>query len=193
MEEKFLPQVFEHEKFGKVRVVMKDGIPWFVGKDVATALGYTKPEDAVRKHVPDKFKGVSVLETPRGKQKVVVINEAGMYKLIMRSKLESAEEFSDWVCEDVLTSIRKTGSYSVASVNPLAQAISELAAVEREKIVVERKKLAQERDDFAKAQLLRELASASGEERNLRSKLVREATKLLMGDDFFKDESYTYL
>ena len=55
-----------------------------------------------RDHVPDKFKGVSVLDTPCGKQKVVVINEAGMYKLVMRSNLESAEEFSDWVCEDVL-------------------------------------------------------------------------------------------
>lgn len=106
-------QIFTNEEFGDIRVVMRDGEPWFVGKDVASALGYVKPADAIREHVPDKFKGVCEMETPGGKQKVIVINEAGMYKLVMRSKLESAEKFSDWVCEDVLTSIRKTGSYSV--------------------------------------------------------------------------------
>ena len=106
-------QLFDNEEFGIVRVVTINGEPWLVGKDVATALGYVKPTDAVRNHVPDKFKGVSVLETPGGKQNVVVINEAGMYKLVMRSKLESAEKFSDWVCEEVLPSIRKTGGYSV--------------------------------------------------------------------------------
>ena len=176
-------QLFINEEFGEVRVVTIDSEPWLVGKDVAIALGYKEPEKAVREHVSDKFKGVSVLDTPGGKQKVVVINEAGMYKLVMRSKLESAEKFSDWVCEDVLPSIRKTGSYSVAPVESLAKSISELAAVEREKLAVEREKLALARDNFATAQLLRDIASSSRDD-VLRDKLIREATKILMGEDF---------
>ena len=112
-------QIFNNPEFGDVRVVMKNGIPWFVGKDVATALGYVRTADAVREHVPDKYKGVCEMATPGGKQKVVIINEAGMYKLIMRSDLESAEKFSDWVCEEVLPSIRKTGSYSIQNSRPI--------------------------------------------------------------------------
>ena len=109
-------QIFSNAEFGNVRVVIIDGEPYFVGKDVATALGYKEPEKAVREHVPDKYKGVSVLDTPGGKQQVTVINEAGMYKLVMRSRLPNAEKFSDWTCEEVLPSIRKTGVY----VNPAA-------------------------------------------------------------------------
>ena len=77
---------------------MNNGERWFVGKDVASALVYAKPADAIREHVSDKFKEVSVLETPCGKQKVIIINEAGMYKLVMRSKIESTEKFFDRVC-----------------------------------------------------------------------------------------------
>lgn len=106
-------QIFNSEEFGNIRVIIRDGEPWFVGKDIATALGYVRTADAVREHVPDKFKGVGEMETPGGKQNVVIINEAGLYKLIMRSDLESAEKFSDWVCEEILPSIRKTGSYSI--------------------------------------------------------------------------------
>ena len=222
-------QIFVNAKFGKIRVVMKDGEPHFVGKDVATALGYKDPGRAVREHVPDKFKGAVEMPSPGGVQNVVIINEAGMYKLVMRSKLESAEEFSDWVCGDVLTSIRKTGSYSVTPANndidSLAQAISKLADVERErlafereklaferdklaferdklaferdKLAVERDKLAFERDKFAvendedakifeAVQTLRELASASGDEKYMRSKLVWLAANLLVDKNFIE-------
>ena len=85
------------------------------GKDVAVALGYKETEKAVRKYVTDKFKGVSEMDTPSGRQKVIIINEAGLYKFIFASKLPKAVEFSDWVCEDVIPSIRKTGSYSLPS------------------------------------------------------------------------------
>ncbi len=104
-------QIFDNPEFGKVRVVTIDDEPWLVGKDVATALGYANPRDALKKHVPDRFKRVSQIATPGGLQDTVVINEAGMYKLVMRSKLPNAEKFSDWTCEEVLPSIRKTGSY----------------------------------------------------------------------------------
>ena len=104
-------RIFNHPEFGDVRVVEIDGKIFFVGRDVAVALGYSKPNDAIRIHVPDKYKGVCEIETPGGKQNVVVINEAGLYKLVMRSKLPNAEKFSDWTCEEVLPSIRKTGMY----------------------------------------------------------------------------------
>ena len=110
-----VPELFEHEDFGKIRGFEVEGEPWFVGIDVARALGYKESAKAIREHVPDKFKGVSVLDTPGGKQKVVIINEAGLYRLAFSSKLPSAVTFTDWVCEKVLPSIRKYGYYSVAA------------------------------------------------------------------------------
>jgi BRO family, N-terminal domain len=88
-----------------------DGSP--VAIDVAMALGYARPADTIRKKVSKKNKGVADLATPGGIQSVVVLKEAGIYQLIFSSKLASAEEFQDWVFEDVLPSIRKTGSYSI--------------------------------------------------------------------------------
>ncbi|MBQ6757824.1 MAG: phage antirepressor [Selenomonadaceae bacterium] len=105
-------QLFNHSEFGGVRVVNKNE-PWFVGKDVAEALGYSNPQKALRDHVSDKFKRTERIVHPLGgTQDTILINEAGMYKLVMRSKLPSAEKFSDWVCEEVLPSIRKTGMYA---------------------------------------------------------------------------------
>ena len=106
---------FSNAEFGNVRAMLIDGEPWFVGKDVAKALGYKNPRDALKNHVPDKYKkdGVAIRDPIGREQKPVLINESGMYKLVFRSKLENAEKFSDWVCEDVLPSIRKTGSYSL--------------------------------------------------------------------------------
>ena len=106
-----VPELFEHEEFGQFRFIKRGEEILFVGKDVAIALGYKEPEKAVREHVPDKFKGVSVLDTPGGKQKVVIISEAGLYRLAFSSKLPSAVKFTDWVCEEVLPSIRKYGYY----------------------------------------------------------------------------------
>ena len=89
--------IFNNPEFGEVRVIELDGEAFFVGRDVAIALGYANPNDALTKHVPDKFKRVSQIATPSGTQNMTVINEAGMYKLVMRSKLPNAERFSDWV------------------------------------------------------------------------------------------------
>lgn len=104
-------QVFENSEFGKVRTTVIDGEPWFVGKDVAIALGYKEAPRAVRDHVDEEDKGVCVSPTPRGKQEVIIINESGMYSLIMSSKLESAKRFKKWVTSVVLPNIRKTGGY----------------------------------------------------------------------------------
>lgn len=106
-------QLFNHPDFGDVRVVDNNGGLWLVGKDVATVLKYSNPPKALRDHVPDKFKRTERIVHPLGgAQDTILINEAGMYKLVMRSKLPKAEEFSDWVCEEVLPSIRKTGMYA---------------------------------------------------------------------------------
>lgn len=104
-------KVFENPAFGQVRTLTVDGEPWFVGKDVAAVLGYKNPQEAIRTHVDDDDKGVSEILTPGGKQKVPVINESGLYSLILSSKLPTAKEFKRWVTAEVLPAIRKHGAY----------------------------------------------------------------------------------
>lgn len=106
-------KVFENPEFGQVRTVSIDGEPWFVGKDVAIALGYERPTDAARKNVYDEDRGVAKIETPYGTQNMVIINESGLYALIFSSRLDKAQKFKHWVTSEVIPSIRKTGSYSV--------------------------------------------------------------------------------
>lgn len=104
-------QVFQNEAFGQVRVISKNGAPWFVGKDVAEVLGYKNPLKAVREHVKDNHKGVNEIGTPGGKQHLILIDEAGFYSLVLRSKLPSAEAFQEWVTSEVLPAIRKNKMY----------------------------------------------------------------------------------
>ena len=104
-------QIFKNEEFGTVRAMEIDGEPWFVGKDVAEILGYKETAKAVRTHIDDEDKGVSVLDTPGGKQNITIINESGLYSLILSSKLPSAKKFKRWVTSEVLPTIRKTGGY----------------------------------------------------------------------------------
>ena len=106
-------QIFRNEEFGEIRTVTIDNEPWFVGKDVAMALGYEKPTDAVRKKVEECDRGISKMETPSGKQDMTIINESGLYSLIFASKLAYAKEFKRWVTGEVLPSIRKHGGYLV--------------------------------------------------------------------------------
>lgn len=106
-------KIFENKAFGKVRVIERNNEPWFVGKDVAEALGYSQPAKAIREHVKDTHKGVSEMDTPGGRQQIIIIDEAGLYSLVLRSKLPAAEAFQEWVVAEVIPSIRKTGSYSV--------------------------------------------------------------------------------
>lgn len=106
-------KIFENKAFCKVRVIERNNEPWFVGKDVAEALGYSQPAKAIREHVKDTHKGVSEMDTPGGRQQIIIIDEAGLYSLVLRSKLPAAEAFQEWVVAEVIPSIRKTGSYSV--------------------------------------------------------------------------------
>ena len=104
-------QIFKHEKFGNIRTINKDGEPWFVGKDVAEVLGYADTRKAIRMHVDDDDKGGDILSTPGGRQQITIINESGLYSLILSSKLPQAKEFKRWVTNEVLPQIRKTGGY----------------------------------------------------------------------------------
>ena len=104
-------QVFNNEQFGDVRVIMQGEQPWFVGKDVASVLGYSNSRDALNKRVDEEDKGVANCDTLRGKQRVTIINESGLYSLIMSSKLPSAKQFKHWVTSDILPTIRQHGAY----------------------------------------------------------------------------------
>lgn len=110
--------IFENPEFGELRSLRMNGEPWFVGRDVAMALGYGKGKslnNAVSKHVDDEDKGVTEMMTPGGKQNVIIINESGLYSLILSSKLERAKKFKRWVTAEVLPSIRKHGAYMTDS------------------------------------------------------------------------------
>lgn len=102
--------VFSSE-FGDVRTVVENGQPWFVGKDIAEILGYANTRDALTKHVDNEDKGESQIATPSGTQTMTVINESGLYSLILSSKLPKAKEFKRWVTSEVLPAIRKQGMY----------------------------------------------------------------------------------
>lgn len=104
-------KIFENPAFGQVRIVEREGEPWFVGKDVAAALGYQNPQRAIRDHVDDEDKGVTEMVTPGGIQPVPIINESGLYSLVLSSKLPTAKAFKRWITSEVIPSIRKTGGY----------------------------------------------------------------------------------
>lgn len=108
-------QIFKNEEFGQVRTTIIDGEPWFVGKDVADALGYADATGAVRKRTDEEGRGVAKMDTPSGVQQMTVINESGLYSLIFGSKLETAKKFKRWVTAEVLPTLRKTGTYSVTT------------------------------------------------------------------------------
>lgn len=126
-------QIFNSEEFGDIRTVTIDNEPWFVGKDVADALGYAEPRSAVSKKVDDADRGVAEMETPSGKQNMTIINESGLYALIFGSKLESAKRFKRWVTSEVLPAIRKTGSYQMAQ--PHGEELLAMAVIEAKKTI----------------------------------------------------------
>lgn len=105
-------KVFENPAFGQVRTIEIDNEPWSVGKDVAVALGYSNPRKAIADHVDEEDKGVTKRDTLGGAQEMTIINESGLYSLILSSKLPTAKDFKHWVTSEVIPSIRKTGSYT---------------------------------------------------------------------------------
>lgn len=126
-------QIFNNPEFGEIRTVIIDDEPWFVGIEVAKALGYAVPKTATAKHVDIDDRLSTQIEYSGQMREIVVINESGLYSLIFGSKLESAKKFKRWVTSDVLPSIRKGGSYNLPQTTDgkialLAQGHTELKA-----------------------------------------------------------------
>jgi prophage antirepressor-like protein len=111
--------VFNNEEFGEIRTITIDGEPWFVGKDVADVLGYSNSSKAILTHVDSEDKTFLMMDiadsqngnVPIGQTKTAIINESGLYSLIISSKLPNAKAFKRWVTADILPAIRKTGGY----------------------------------------------------------------------------------
>jgi len=125
-------QIFNNSEFGSIRTVTIDGEPWFVGKDIAEALGYSNASKAVINHVDDEDKQLiqssqnGNFEIPnRG---ITIINESGLYALILSSKLASAKRFKRWVTSEVLPTIRRTGSYNTYNLDDRLMKVLELIA-----------------------------------------------------------------
>lgn len=152
---------FSNPEFGQVRTVEINGTPWLVGKDVAVALGYKNPQRAIRDHVDTEDQGVTKTVTPSGEQEMLIINESGLYSLILSSKMLKAKAFKRWVTSEVLPAIRKTGAYESfqaqqhieqleatnTRLNAAIQAVSEAKAA-LANVTAMRDDFIKDRDDF---------------------------------------------
>ena len=124
-------QIFNNPEFGEIRTIERRGELWFVGKDVAMALGYSDTFGALKKHVDDEDKQNcqnDSFETPRG---MIIINESGLYSLVLSSKLPTAKAFKRWITSEVIPSIRKTGGYQI----PQGKELLALAVLEAQKTI----------------------------------------------------------
>lgn len=174
-------QIFKSERFGDIRTVNRDGEPWFVGKDVAIALGYSDTKSALADHVDDEDKlilqrgQIATLEIPnRG---MTIINESGLYALIFGSKLPSAQDFKHWVTSEVLPSIRKHGAYMTPET--LAKAVLNPDVMIQ---ICTALKAEQDKNQKLNAQLEAQKPKVAFAEMALKSKdnvLIRQMAKLL--------------
>ena len=105
-------EIFTNPEFGNIRIIDKNGEPWFIGKDVAEALGYEASRNAITKHVDDEDKLTHQISASGQNRNMTVINESGLYSLILSSKLPTAKKFKRWVTSEVLPAIRKHGNYT---------------------------------------------------------------------------------
>lgn len=138
-------KIFKNKEFGEVRTVTINNEVWFVGKDVADSLGYQNGSKAVLTHVDDEDKDFIMLDiadsqngnVPLGQSKTAIINESGLYSLVLSSKLPNAKKFKRWITSEVLPSIRKTGNYSIESQRPQGKELLALAVLEAQKVIEE--------------------------------------------------------
>ena len=183
-------KIFENAEFGQVRTVTIDNEPWFVGKDVAEALGYAKARNAIASHVSDEDKKDAPIQgTPGGMQTMTMINESGLYALIFGSKLEAAKRFKHWVTSEVLPAIRKHGAYAVDELlNNPDMAIKAFTALKEER---ERNELLQADNARMKPKEIFADAVAASKQ----SILIGELAKLLKqnGYDTGEKRLFTYL
>lgn len=126
-------KIFENQEFGKVRALEIDGKPYFVGKDVAQILGYKDTSDALKKHVDEEDKLTRRFADSGQNREMYIVNESGLYSLVLSSKLESAKRFKRWVTSEVLPSIRQTGGYQMTM--PHGKELLALAVLEAQKTI----------------------------------------------------------
>lgn len=126
-------KIFENQEFGKVRALEIDGKPYFVGKDVAQILGYKDTSDALKKHVDEEDKLTRRFADSGQNREMYIVNESGLYSLVLSSKLESAKRFKRWVTSEVLPSIRQTGGYQMGM--PQGKELLALAVLEAQKTI----------------------------------------------------------
>nr|DAH61411.1 MAG TPA: repressor domain protein [Caudoviricetes sp.] len=126
-------KIFENQEFGKVRALEIDGKPYFVGKDVAQILGYKDTSDALKKHVDEEDKLTRRFADSGQNREMYIVNESGLYSLVLSSKLESAKRFKRWVTSEVLPSIRQTGGYQMTM--PQGKELLALAVLEAQKTI----------------------------------------------------------
>lgn len=136
-------KIFKNPQFGAIRTMEKDGEPWFAGKDVAIALGYSNPQKAIRDHIDSEDRTVNESFTVNGTP-ITLINESGLYSLILSSKLPTAKEFKRWVTSEVLPSIRKTGGYNAdATMQSVVQTLATMQRVLEAQQEINKKLLSQ--------------------------------------------------
>lgn len=139
-------KIFKNPQFGEIRTIEKDGEPWFVGKDVAELLGYAKPQNAIATHVDDEDKTLAPIQggCSTGTQNTIIINESGLYSLILSSKLPSAKAFKRWITHEVIPSIRKTGGYNAdATMQSVVQTLATMQRVLEAQQEINKKLLSQ--------------------------------------------------
>lgn len=128
--------IFTNPEFGNIRTIERDGAPWFVGKDVAEALGYAKPRNAIDTHVdPDDALKQGVTDSMGRTQEMTIINESGLYALVLGSKLPTAKKFKRWVTSEVIPSIRKNGGYIKGQENMTPQELMAAALLMAQKTI----------------------------------------------------------
>ena len=170
-------QQFTSAQFGDIRALSIDGEPWFVGKDVAQLLGYSNTKDALSRHVDPEDKGGSQITTPSGMQTMTVINESGLYSLVLSSKLPSAKAFKRWITHDVIPTIRKTGGYvndTIAFVNAYFPEMTEAQKAVIGSMLDESRRMGQQLKEQAPKVLFADAVTASST-----SILIGELAKLI--------------
>lgn len=174
-------RVFENQELGSIRTVEIDKEPFFVAKDVAKILGYSNSRKAIIDHVAEEDKGVAKCDTPGGIQNLIVINESGLYSLVLSSKLPTAKRLKRWVTSEVLPAIRKTGGYIGGADNMTEAEIMARAVLIGQRTIEEQKKkidsLQNEIDVNRPKVLFADAVSASHT-----SILVGELAKILRGN-----------
>lgn len=180
-------QVYQNEEFGSVRTIVIDDAPWFVAKDITDRLGFVNGRKAVADHVDDEDKGVTKCDTLGGAQNITVINESGLYSLVLSSKLPSAKKFRRWITSEVIPQIIKTGGYNLPG--NYAEALRALAdkSEEAERLALENKQLEEEKKRNEPKVLFADSVVASED-----SILVRELAKLLKQNGYETGEQRLY-